>query len=32
MELDPFVWFVVGTMSLLAIVLGWGAWYTRDRK
>jgi hypothetical protein len=30
MELDPFVWFVVGVMSVFAIVLGWATWHTRS--
>lgn len=26
----PFAWFVVGAMSLLGVVLGATAWFTRD--
>ncbi len=31
MELDPFVWFVIGAFSLLGVALGWASWYARDR-
>ena len=31
MELHPFVWFVVGSMTLFGVVLGWATWLTRDR-
>lgn len=31
MQLDPFVWFVVGSMTGFALVLGWATWFTRER-
>lgn len=31
MELPPFIWFVIGLMGTLGVVLGWASWYTRDR-
>jgi hypothetical protein len=30
MAVHPFVWFVVGSMSLFAVVLGWASWFTRS--
>jgi len=29
MDAHPFVWFVIGSMSLFAVVLGWATWVTR---
>ena len=31
MTLDPFIWFVVGSMTTFALVLGWASWVTRGR-
>jgi hypothetical protein len=31
MQLDPFIWFAVGLVSVFGLVLGWASWITRDR-
>jgi hypothetical protein len=31
MDVNPFIWVVVGLMTLFGLVLGWATWETRDR-
>ncbi len=31
MDLDPFIWLVVGVMGTFAAALAWASWVTRGR-